>query len=430
MAGKAIQIIAGGVGVSSAAPFTAGNYTIISQAVPPIITAGRLAQLADAVQSIVAPDVAAPADVTSMALGSTATTRGAATSLVIGSAVKQTGAAAQGVKSVLMGGNIDPGAAATSRANIVYIGWDFTLTDGGSAHGSNVFIGQNITTAGGTDVGTSVAIGVALTILGGDNVAIGQGVTASLGESVVIGMSATGPGSQSVGIGKTASGGTNSVAVGRRARADNSSVAIGFFCDALGTDQVAVGRDVSGAFTNTVAIGRAATIGANDSIAIGRSAATAVANQCVIGSSASKINLCVIGAGGVNGTPDTLELRPSAGSGSDIAGWSFRLIGGWGTGNAATGGIDLQAGVAGASGTTLQTATTALAIRGGALNVTLWGGLGFNFQGGVRVFHIDGANVTAPTGNPATGFYLFVDPADGKLKARGTAGTITQLAVP
>jgi hypothetical protein len=48
---------------------------------------------------------------------------------------------------------------------------------------------------------------------------------------------------------------------------------------------------------------------------------------------------------------------------------------------------------------------------------------------GDLVVHIGQAAV-APTGNPVTGFLLFVDPADGILKARGSTGTITPLALP
>jgi hypothetical protein len=36
----------------------------------------------------------------------------------------------------------------------------------------------------------------------------------------------------------------------------------------------------------------------------------------------------------------------------------------------------------------------------------------------------------APTGNPSGGFFLYVDPADNKLKARGPSGTVTTLALP
>lgn len=41
------------------------------------------------------------------------------------------------------------------------------------------------------------------------------------------------------------------------------------------------------------------------------------------------------------------------------------------------------------------------------------------------------ASAAAPTANPPLGtFYLFVDPADHKLKARGSSGTISTLATP
>lgn len=401
MAGKAIQIIAGGIGVGAVAPFGVGSYTIVQNTNPPFITAGRLAQLADAVQSVTAAGVSGPS--TSFVLGPSSDNRGAASTVIIGHTVLQTGAAGQGTKAVYIGGNIDPGAAATSRANNVYIGWDFTLTDGGSSHGSNVFIGQAITTAGGTDCGTSVLIGVGVSMGSGDNVGIGAGVTAAFGESVVIGFQALNSQSQCVAIGKVASSGTNGVAIGRRARADNSSVAIGFFCDALGTDQVHVGRDITGSFTNTVAIGRACVIGANDSIAIGRSASTAVANQCTIGSSTSFITLLLVGGGGVNGTPRTLQFRPSAGTGSDVAGWTLQIVAGWGTGNAATGGIEFQTGIVAASGSTLQTLATRLTIlpsAGGAAQP--WMRLD-NFTNGAAA-NVGTLNNAPTAGDPAEWF--------------------------
>ena len=41
-----------------------------------------------------------------------------------------------------------------------------------------------------------------------------------------------------------------------------------------------------------------------------------------------------------------------------------------------------------------------------------------------------GVAATAPTINPVSGFLLYMDPADNKLKARGPSGTTTELAVP
>jgi len=351
MAGKAIQIIAGGVGVASAAPFTAGQYTIITSAPAPTITAGRLGQLGDAVQSIVAPDVAAPADLTSMALGSTATTRGALGSLVIGSAVKQTGAAGQGVKSVLIGGNIDPGAAATSRANIVYIGWDFTLTDGGSAHGSNVFIGQAISAAGGTDVGNAIAIGVGVSIQAGENVVIGTGAQALFGESVIIGSQALGSQSQSVGIGRGANPSTNSIAIGRRARSDQSSVAIGFFTDSLGDSGVVIGRDA----TNN---------GKNKSIVLGRSAAALVDGDCIIGGNPTYATLRLwIGPEFQSAYPGLVwQLTNSDFAGVDVVAPNATIMCGSNTGAGAGGELRIQTATILASGAVRQTLAERFAV--------------------------------------------------------------------
>ncbi len=41
------------------------------------------------------------------------------------------------------------------------------------------------------------------------------------------------------------------------------------------------------------------------------------------------------------------------------------------------------------------------------------------------------ANTTSnPPGTPSAGFYLYIDPSDSKLKAKGTSGTVTILAIP
>lgn len=57
------------------------------------------------------------------------------------------------------------------------------------------------------------------------------------------------------------------------------------------------------------------------------------------------------------------------------------------------------------------------------------GATGVDLGGGVGVLGWSVAT-TAPTANPATGFVLYVDPADGVLKARGSGGTITPIALP
>lgn len=71
---------------------------------------------------------------------------------------------------------------------------------------------------------------------------------------------------------------------------------------------------------------------------------------------------------------------------------------------------------------------TPLVLENGGVNIQLLSATKA-FGGGAGVIGIAVAT-TAPTTNPATGFVWYVDPADNKLKARGSAGTITILAVP
>jgi hypothetical protein len=57
-------------------------------------------------------------------------------------------------------------------------------------------------------------------------------------------------------------------------------------------------------------------------------------------------------------------------------------------------------------------------------------GLTAAFGSGAGVISLARATI-APTGNPTNnGFLIYVDPADSKLKCRGSAGTITILANP
>lgn len=60
-------------------------------------------------------------------------------------------------------------------------------------------------------------------------------------------------------------------------------------------------------------------------------------------------------------------------------------------------------------------------------NVAFFARSSVNFQSGVRIIYIKEAD-TIPSGNPTDGGFLFVDPADGALKYRGSSGTVTTIA--
>jgi hypothetical protein len=71
--------------------------------------------------------------------------------------------------------------------------------------------------------------------------------------------------------------------------------------------------------------------------------------------------------------------------------------------------------------------TTTVSITSAGTTITTAGGtLTLASAGYLRL----ATATTAPVGTPTAGFYLWVDPGDNKLKARGPSGTTTDLASP
>lgn len=365
-AGKAIQIVAGGVGVASAAPFTAGQYTIITAAPSPTITAGRLGQLGDAVQSIVAIGTGGPAS--SFVMGNLADNQGQADNLVIADGYTNTNVAGNGIRGVKLGGRIAIPAAQGSAEDIVAIGWDIVWNAGSLAIGQTIAIGRDLTFNNAAGTGSAnVLIGVACTMTGSGGTGVGVGVSVRQ-QSAVFGRGALSSGDQAAAFGEICNAGLRGVAVGNRARTDNTfgggSIAIGFFTDALQVDAIAIGRQATANFANAMALGTLAVAGAADSIAIGAGASTAIANQCTIGSEASFITLFLVGGASVSATTRTLQFRPTAAlpGNANQAGWSLDIVAAWGTGNAATGQISFQTGVVAGAGGALQAIAERLAV--------------------------------------------------------------------
>jgi hypothetical protein len=331
-------------GIQAGAPFVVQQFTFVQSAIPPIqtIATGRLGQVLDAVASIIAPDLLGGAQ--GFVIGAGSTTGGQAKAVALGDHLINTSAAGQGGVVLLVGGNINQGAATNGVGNCVYVGWDFTLAPPGmgGARGLNVGIGVALTIqpSGGLGVNASanVVIGGNALQSGSNGVVIGESAIGAE-QNTVVGRAAlaAAPASQAVAIGNGADGSSdNCVAIGRRARAGPHSIAIGFFPDALGDSCVVIGRDGQDA-------------GKNDCVLLGR-AATATANgQFRAGSATHPIT-------------------------------DFAFVG------AKFSGID-----------------------------------------GVLLLEATAAN---PVGNPPTGYYLYVDTVSGNLVAKGSAGTVTPLAVP
>ena len=93
-------------------------------------------------------------------------------------------------------------------------------------------------------------------------------------------------------------------------------------------------------------------------------------NVAVFGSPTVPYSDWYFGEGYSTSTPSDITFQPSVGSGTNIAGSSFYLKGGAGTGNATPGKLYLQYASAGSSGATLQSYTTAVTIDSTATDVT------------------------------------------------------------
>jgi hypothetical protein len=191
-------------------------------------------------------------------------------------------------------------------------------------------------------------------------------------------------GGTAVGIGASAAG-TSSSAVGRQASAaGTSAVAMSYNSSAAGAYAIAIGQtsSVHSSTGSGIALGLSAAVGSSsdDSIAIGQSATvsnsnsssiaigsfttTTASNQLVIGGGSGRnISTAYIGNGVTAASPSAFTLNATGGSGSNVVGANLQIAGGKGTGNAAGGDILFQTSDAGASGATLQSLTTKLAIK-------------------------------------------------------------------
>jgi len=110
-------------------------------------------------------------------------------------------------------------------------------------------------------------------------------------------------------------------------------------------------------------------------------------------------------------TPIAQTFGGANGVGTNITGSNITLAPGNGTGTGASGKLIIQTAPAGSTGSTANTLTTRLEVdKDGVLCLKECS--------------------TIPAGNPTAGFYLYVDPADHILKAKGASGTVTSLANP
>lgn len=225
----------------------------------------------------------------------------------------------------------------------------------------------------------SIAIGNGhtLTGMGANVVAIGNAVvTGSNAGNVIIGNGSSLNGSSGVAISATCSTGGSGVGVYIGSTVSGGTggggVVIGGTCS-VNTGCTAVGTANNVGAANAIVIG-AFTVGAGGTSAIGHgtgnishancivlgSHTSFQAQMCSIGLNASSlgINTLMVGHGtDTQGSPVSLLFRLTNGSGTNNVAGNLTCQPGLSTGNAAEGQFKVQTGDAGASGTTVQTAT-------------------------------------------------------------------------
>jgi hypothetical protein len=221
-----------------------------------------------------------------------------------------------------------------------------------------------------------------------------------------------GAGSEKFGA-LASAGGINTTVVGNSATGIGfKAVAFGMDAEASGDASISIGETSRSSGTSSIAIGRAADTAVKSGAIVLGSFATATANnQLVIGGAAglsTNITDAYIGSGVVDTAPAGIKLNATGGSGTNIAGASFTLAGGKGTGAGTPGNVVVQVSAAGASGTTLQTLATVATFSPAGVTGTDFFGVP---MGGVLV--LCAAFTPAGTGADTAEFVVPYSPRDG-----------------
>ena len=233
---------------------------------------------------------------------------------------------------ILIGDGITPNA----QANVTVIGQGATGPSGGT--GTVIGASSSLQGASGLAINGTCTVGGAaagVTIQGtsaggaGSMVNIG-GVLSTTTGVVCVGMSAT-----------VAAAATNSVSVGN----SNTVSATGAVC-------IGAGASVAAGFTNSIAIGNGAQGIAAQTFSVGSNVGGAPITQMVIGHGLNTL-----------ANPTAVTIRLTNGSGSNNTAGALTLQAGLSTGNIVGPGVNLDAGIPGASGVTLQTARTWVSAR-------------------------------------------------------------------
>lgn len=324
---KGAPIILGG-GISAGAPFTLGALLRVVTATPPT-----------AADSIVFQRTQSATEV--ITVGIQGTPLATEKLQVFGGAILDNGSAGVIADNVLIGRGASAATAVNSR-NVI-IG---TLAAGGTGNTESVVVGYNST--------LQASLGGSCVIVGAGNA---QGAatpvpTTIIGANNTFNNAFSGPG---IGTGSSWQGANVGVGNQQSFSAVNNGVALGRLCQLNVNNGTAIGDDVR--------------VDHATSIAMGRGARTFVANSFVAGGVNLEISTVHFGGGDTAAAPANLTYRTTNASGSNAIGGVTTIQASLGTGTAATqGSIIFQTGTPLGSGSTLQTATSRLAIRPSSTN--------------------------------------------------------------
>jgi hypothetical protein len=397
-------------GVEALAPFSIDHLTRIVSSTPPIISESKVTEI-----GVNTPDGASIVNV-----------RGIATnSFVLGTGVQ---APLVGIPdghdgAVFVGRGITPvhGAGSSNREDMVAFGGPMLISaDGTRPTRAVTLIGPSIQARGtmerGILIGEDARGGTTDASIWGDGIGIGAGSRHNVGRGVNIGA-------------QSSTGADETVNVGWRSQAGSGA-----------TQAVAIGDDTRTNAPASIVIGKAATdldstLTQRRAISLGKNAAPrpAAVQQIILGGVNADLHEEILIGSGQGGhqlpyaAPFAMRWAPMQGGVGNVDSPAAALEVDLprGTGNAPGGPLQIFGALIVATGDAAQTRATFLRLENGVPNLSLWTAAP-NYQGGEQVVYLPDA-VTIPGANPASGAFLYIDPADGGLKARTAAG-ITVLA--
>ena len=232
---------------------------------------------------------------------------------------------------------------------------EFSNSSGGSnseAFGSGATAGASSTAFGKNASGGSsagVAVGINAAVIGASGTAIGTNASAAV-FGTAVGNGATNSGS-GISFGRNASG----------------PWSVGYAATSVHSTSMSLGTSANATTTGSMAFGASSSSTHVIGLVFGPSATSTAANQLVFGSSwlgTGGYQTMYVGQGVVSTVPIATTITSSGGSGTDIAGANLLLAAGKPTGAGTAGDLLFQTSAAGATGTTLRSLTTRMAVKG------------------------------------------------------------------